>query len=596
MISKLWALVQDEARPRFVVLFIVVCVGGFVELAGIATTAEMMGLVASKGEKVTGGPLSLLMSAAGAVTSSERLKFGLVTTIVVMGMVHFYSILRTYLRSQFSWIQEREISTRLFRNCLGQPYSWFLTRNTGELHRLVASAHTTQGLINGFLAAAGHLSVSATLSIALFIADPKVAVIAVVVVSGCYSLVRVYTQKTLSEKGGKAHQSETARQIAAQEALIGIRFVKTTAREKFFVDRYSKHAGDASRGMVYHGIYMETVRAFLEWMTIAGILALSVYFVLGTEDFDSLLPRLTLYTMAGYRIVPSIHQLFGLWSHLKFNAEHVADIEALLDAKPEVPAQGEKVQGLSTCHNLVTMKELSFRYEGAEVDALDRIDLEVPRGQWIGVVGTTGAGKTTLLDIVSGLVKPTHGEIRVAESPLDLSVVSDWQSQIGVVPQEVILLDDTIERNVAFGIEPEHIDRILVQKVCEMAGLAELIAGLPKGLDTRIRERGARLSGGERQRVGLARALYRKPSLLLLDEATSALDQATEKRIIETLKELTADCTMITVAHRLSSVKPCDQIIVMENGKIASRGSFDELLESSPDFRRLALFTASVGS
>ncbi len=157
-----------------------------------------------------------------------------------------------------------------------------------------------------------------------------------------------------------------------------------------------------------------------------------------------------------------------------------------------------------------------------------------------------------------------------------------------------MLLDDDISRNVDFGLQNDQIDEDLVRKVCEMAGLAEFLKELPAGLKTRLGERGTRLSGGERQRVGLARALYRKPSLLLLDEATSALDQATERRIIDTLEELTADCTMITVAHRLSSVKPCDKIVVMEDGEIVSRGTFDELLESSPNFQKLALHRATV--
>jgi ABC-type bacteriocin/lantibiotic exporter with double-glycine peptidase domain len=594
MIAKLWKLVQPEARSRFLALFVLVCAGGFVELGGIATTAEMMGMVATKGKNLSGGPLTILMSLTGVSEPETQLKYGLAFTIAVLGLVHAYTMLRTYLRSQFVWIQDRETSTKIFENCLGQPYSWFLKKNTGELHRLVGSTHTTQSLINGFLSAVGQFSVAGTLSVALFIADPYVATIGVAVVTGAYALVKLYSQKTLKEKGGEAHKSETARRVTAQEALIGIRFVKTTAREDFFVKRYSKHAADASRGMVFHGIYVETVRAFLEWMTFAGILSLSVYFVLGAEDFDSLLPRLTLYTMAGYRIVPAIHELFGLWSRLKFDAEHLHKIEELLNAVPEVPLEGEPVQGLMTSELLVTMKDVDFRYEGAEADALKCIDLEIPRGKWIGVVGTTGAGKTTLLDVVSGLVKPSDGQLVVGESPMTVSVVKDWQSHIGVVPQEVILLDDTVARNVAFGVELEDIDMELVQKVCAMAGLAELLASVPEGLQTRLRERGTRLSGGERQRVGLARALYRKPSLLLLDEATSALDQATEKRIIQTLGELTSECTMITVAHRLSSVKPCDLILVMEDGEIIDRGTFDELLESSPTFQRLALYPATV--
>ncbi|MFA5504964.1 MAG: ABC transporter ATP-binding protein [Vulcanimicrobiota bacterium] len=593
MISKLWKLVQVEARSHFLLLLVMVLAGGFVELGGIATTAEMMGLVASKGEKLSGGPLSFLIGMSGADQPVEQLKFGLVITIGVLGLVHCYTMAKTYLRSQFVWVQDREISTRLFQNCLAQSYPWFLKQNSGELHRIIGSSHVTQSLINGFLAAAGHFAVAVTLSLALFWVNPLVTAIGLLLVLVAYGLVRLFTLKTLTERGRGAHASDAARRVAAHEAITSIRFVKTTAREDFFVERFSRHATDSSRGMVYHGIYVDTVRAFLEWMTFAGILSLSVYLVMGAEDFDSLLPQLTLYTMAGYRIVPAINELFGIYTRIKFDSHLVDQIEDLLDAKPEDPLVGEPVQGLENCANLVELKDLSFAYADTDRKALRGVNLEIPRGSWYGVVGTTGAGKTTLLDLISGLLRADEGQIVVGSSRLDNRVVKSWQSHLGVVPQEVILLDESVLQNVAFGVPPAEIDHELVWKVCEMAGLGDFLKSLPQALETRLGERGTRLSGGERQRVGLARALYRKPTLLLLDEATSALDQATEQRIIETLEELTNDCTLITVAHRLSSVQPCDQILVLEQGEIVGRGTFAELLNSSPQFQKLALFNAT---
>ena len=193
--------------------------------------------------------------------------------------------------------------------------------------------------------------------------------------------------------------------------------------------------------------------------------------------------------------------------------------------------------------------------------------------------------------LLSGLCFPDEGKVCVGQSDLRPEVVKSWQSRIGVVPQEVILLDDSLLRNVAFGVAPDDIDESLVKEVVRLAGLEHLVAKMPDGLQTRLGERGTRLSGGERQRVGLARALYRKPLLLLLDEATSALDQETEARIIETLKNLAQDCTLVTVAHRLSSVQPCENILVLEDGELVSQGSFEELLQNSRTFQRLALVT-----
>jgi len=593
MLTRLWRLIQKEARLPFLGLLVMVCLGGFVELAGISATAELMGLVASQGTMSGKGPLGFLLDHMHLESPTDRLKWGLFWTIVVLGFVHGYSILRTFLNAQFIWIQDKQISTRIFKACLFRPYSWFLQRNSGELHRVLGSGHFVKGLLGAALSSVGHIAVAGTLLVALLLVDPKVALVGFSVVCAAYGVVRLYTKKALQERGRDAHRSDTARRVIAQEALTSIRFVKTTGRENFFVDEYANQSEQASKGMVYHSIYVDTVRAFLEWVTFAGILCLSVYLVLQSENLEVLLPRLTLYTMAGYRIVPAVHELFGLFSRLSFDLLYLEQVEELLKPDgPNLEEPGLPVEGLDSSPTLLRLDGVSFRYENSEHDALKGLDLELKRGQWLGVVGTTGAGKTTLLDILSGLCVPTSGTVTVGESQLNEKVVKDWQRHLGVVPQEVILLDDSIARNVAFGVSKPDIDLELVAKVCDLAGLSKFLKALPDGLETRLGERGTRLSGGERQRVGIARALYRKPTLLLLDEATSALDQATESKIIETLKTLSADCTLVTVAHRLSSVQPCDEIIVVEDGSIVSRGSFDTLLASSQTFQRLALISS----
>ncbi len=247
------------------------------------------------------------------------------------------------------------------------------------------------------------------------------------------------------------------------------------------------------------------------------------------------------------------------------------------------------IEGLREGLPLIRFENVSFRYPTGDRPILNGVKLEVQRCEWIGIVGSTGAGKTTMLDLMAGLTQPTEGQVVVGETVLTPEFLEDWRRHIGVVPQEVILIDDTLLRNVAFGLDSDAIDPERVAEVCRAAGLSELIETLSDGYDTSLGDRGLRLSGGERQRVGIARALYRRPQLLLLDEATSALDQATEARIVTTLRELARRCTLITVAHRLSSVKPCDRILVMEHGKIAAQGTYDQLVRESKVFQELAL-------
>ncbi len=596
MLERFWSLIQPKARGRFIALAITVLLGGFVELAGIGMVASMMQLVASGGRNAPLGPLGAALAWFDVSSPTGRLQTGLLLSGLVLACVHGFNALRSFLRNQFVWMQDREITARLFSATLERPYSWFLTKNSAELQHILLSGGVTQGVINGVLAVSGQLSVAITLIAALIWADPTVALVGTVVVGFAYGLVRLGTHQLLTVRGGQAHYADRQRRRIAQEALTSIRFVKTTGREVFFLDRFRTQSENASKGMVYHAIYVDVVRAFLEWVTFTGILSLSVFLILRTDDFDSLLPKLTLYTMATYRIVPAVHELFSLWTRLKFDAIHLQETVDVLNS----PALGETVvhrpvEGLEVDGPLMVFEQVEFRYPEGDRQILDKVDLRIGRREWIGIVGSTGAGKTTMLDLMSGLCLPTGGQIRVGTSLLVPEVMEDWRQHIGVVPQEVILLDDTLLRNVAFGLDSEEIDGQRVEEVCRAAGLVSLLETLPQGYDTPLGERGVRLSGGERQRVGIARALYRKPDLLLLDEATSALDQATEARIVKTLRELANNCTLVTVAHRLSSVKPCDRILVMESGKIVAQGSYDELVAQSQAFRELAAMGAIRG-
>ena len=592
MIGRLWGLVQKDARGRFLLLLVMVAVSGPIELAGIGVTADLMGLVASQGKTLSKGPLSFILEYQQVTGPTSRLKEGLLLAILTLALVHGYTVMKSYFRADFVCIQETAVSTRLFRACLNQPYVWFLQRNSAELHRLLSSGGITQALLNSFVSATAKMAVAVTLTIAMIVVEPMVAVAALLIVCVAYVVVRLFTKEALRKRGGRAHADESARRVTAQEALTSIRFVKTTAREDFFIKRYATFSEKASRGMVFHSIYVDTVRAFLEWIAFGCLLTFSVAMVLQADSLEAILPRLTLFTMASYRVIPAVLELFGLWSNFKFNSRFLDDIEELMALDPVASdLQQDSVQGLDDSESLIVLNDVSYAYPGTERRVLKDISFQLPRGSWLGVVGPTGAGKTTFLDLLSGLCFPDEGKVCVGQSDLRPEVVKSWQSRIGVVPQEVILLDDSLLRNVAFGVAPDDIDESLVKEVVRLAGLEHLVAKMPDGLQTRLGERGTRLSGGERQRVGLARALYRKPLLLLLDEATSALDQETEARIIETLKNLAQDCTLVTVAHRLSSVQPCENILVLEDGELVSQGSFEELLQNSRTFQRLALVT-----
>lgn len=588
MRQRLWNLVRPEARPRFLALAVVVSVGGLVELLGISTIAEFMGVAATPKEReLPGGLLSWIHQQSGA-PAEDRLLVALAGTTLVLAFVHAFHSLSVYLRAQFVWLQERELTTTIFAATLKRPYSWFLTRNTGRLHRLLAASHVTQRLIDGVLSSIAKLAVVLTLGLALLWTDPLVAVVSGVTLAVIYRGVLRMTRYILREKGGLAHSSAKEREQLTQEAMVGIRFVKTASKEPFFIERYKNATEVATRSGVFHSIYTDVTRALLEWVAFVGLLCLCYYLTRETQDVVTLLPQLTLYSMACYRLIPAVHELFQLRTRMHFDQVFISEIEEMLDyAETQESLTQKELPDLEECEILARFEDVSFRYEGAERLIFDSLNWELKKGEWIGVVGATGVGKTTLLDLLVGLCTPIQGQVLVGGTVLEPEHANDWRRRLGVVPQDVILLDDTLANNVAFGLEQETIDREKIERVCQAAGLAPFLARLPEGLESQMGERGVRISGGERQRVGLARALYTDPLLLLLDEATSSLDQATEARIVETFKELSGNCTLVTVAHRLSSVKPCDRILVLGEEGIVAEGTFEELLETSPEFRRL---------
>jgi ATP-binding cassette subfamily C protein len=287
------------------------------------------------------------------------------------------------------------------------------------------------------------------------------------------------------------------------------------------------------------------------------------------RDFSDILPNLGVMALAGYRLLPSLQLLYSQLTQISsmrhaldevYDEFVAAETDASVSRRPgsEYLAAAEPLY----CNDAITLRDVSFRYPSKSRPALDGLCLIIPKNSSVGVIGPTGSGKSTLVDLLLGLYQPTAGEILIDGRPLTPAVVPVWQASIGYVPQDIFLIDDTIARNVAFGLPNDKIDSARLREACDVAQLLEFIeAELPDGFDTNVGERGIRLSGGQRQRIGLARALYHRPSLLILDEATSALDVATEAKLLDALRSLAGKLTMVVAAHRFSAIANCDQLI-----------------------------------
>jgi ABC-type multidrug transport system fused ATPase/permease subunit len=375
------------------------------------------------------------------------------------------------------------------------------------------------------------------------------------------------------------------------EAIGGIKFTKVLGKENYFLESYRSGAKEFFDAQSWYQVVGKVPKYIMEIIAFGGVLALVLYFIYSDQMTNEVIPLIGLFAFAGYRLMPALQIVYASFTTFRFNQPvlnkihydmkegGLADVE--VDFKEGIPEQIEFKKDIK-------LDNISFSYDGNRKKVLEDINMKIGKDMSIGIVGTTGSGKTTLVDIVLGLLTPTEGNIYIDGTKITEDNVKNWQANLGYVPQEIFLCDDTIKKNIAFGYDDEEIDMERVKRVSRMANINELIEKeLPDGYDTVIGERGVRLSGGQRQRIGIARALYHDPSVLIFDEATSSLDNVTERGVLKAIESVSKLKTMIVIAHRLTTVKNCDRIYLIDRGRVIDKGKYSELERRNEKFKEM---------
>ena len=511
-------------------------------------------------------------------------------TLLVMA---FY-VGRNALAAAVAWAQERaldvavrDLSHRLLAAYLAAPYAFHFQRNSAVLiHRVTDAVHAVfRGVLGALVSVVCEVLVVAGIVVILAVTAPGVTLVAVVVVGGLLVLPLTASRRATARWGREVSRLDREILQTLQQALGGVKEVKLTGRERFFQAQLDERVAAAARTRARYHVVAATLRLGVETVFVCGLLAVSLLLTL--RSGAAALPLLGLYAYAGFRVIPSANRIMLYVGQLRYSRAWIQDLRADLTALPgparAVPGAGEPIR--FTC--AVTLERVSYAYAGGGDVVLTDVSLTIARGESIGIVGPSGAGKSTLVDLLLGLLEPTAGRITVDGRDI-AGALAFWHRHIGYVPQEPFLLDDTVRRNVAFGIPDLDVDDRRVTAALRRAQLGDFVAGLRDGLDTLLGERGTRLSGGQRQRVAIARALYHDPEVLVFDEATSALDTPTERELIDSLEALRGVKTLVVIAHRLSTVRRCDRLAVLREGRLAAVGSYDELLERDASFRAMA--------
>lgn len=588
---QLWMLLDRRERQQAVALTCLFVISGFVDAAGIASILPFLAVLADP-DLVTRN--AILVSAQEALGTTTHQQFLLVLGVASLVFVVFGQAVKAgthYVTIRFALMREYSICSRMLAGYLHQPYHWFLNRHSADLSTAVLSE--VSRVVNDALSPA--LKVLSQTAVVLFVVallvllDPLAAVLAAAVVGGSYLLIFVSIRHRLLGLGRDVVEANHRRFGIVQEGFAGIKDVKLRRLEHAYIGRFRDPAARYARGRTASELLADLPRFVLEAVAFGGML-LVVLVVLWTQGgaVQGALPVIGVYAFAGVRLFPAMQLLYRSFSRLRFTQPALAALHADADlavAGPQPPTGGRAMQ----LTEALTLEAIRYRYPGATRPALTALDLVIPARNTVGLVGSTGSGKTTTVDLILGLLLPEAGTVKVDGRPLDNASLPVWQASIGYVPQEIYLTDNSIAANIAFGVPVEQIDMAAVERAARMAELHDFVlAELPHGYDTEIGERGVRLSGGQRQRIGIARALYHDPAVLILDEATSALDNLTESAVMDAVRNLGHRKTIIIVAHRLSTVRSCDVIYLLEAGRCVAHGSYDELLHGSDRFRALA--------
>lgn len=595
IIQSVRAILSHEERCEAVRVTLLALILAVVETFGVASVIPFLAVAGDPEIIQRSEWLGRIYTALGF--SSQQvfmLALGTVSAVIITVGAGFRLAVQ-YVVTRFVSGQRHILSMRLFESYLGRPYSWFLDRNGADLAKgvLQEAQEVASGLIKPLMDLVTNGLVILLLVGFLITIDPAVAVSVGLAVTCAYSIVYMAIRGIAARMGDSRVEANSHRFTLVSEAFESIKTLKMRGVESYYLERFRRPSHEIAQVQARHLLVQQLPRYAIETTALAVILGLAAVLVISGRELAGVFPVLGAWALAGYRLLPAFQRAFASIVQIRFGMaalrSFAGEMETAVSATDTLLTARYRDRTPIALSKGLHLRGITFCYPGTTREALAPVDLFVDACTSVGIVGATGAGKTTLVDLVAGLLEPSAGEICVDTVPLDVLGRRQWRQSVGYVPQFIHMIDATLAENIAFGLAPHEIDPVALERASRLAQLHPFVeAQLPAGYQTRVGERGVRLSGGERQRVGIARALYFDPSVLILDEGTSALDGVTELAVLEAIRKLRHQKTILIVAHRLSTVQECDRILVLENGRLVADGDWASLLTFNPIFQEFA--------
>ena len=588
-LSKIIKLLNYQERKQALYLLLMILIVAILDAVGVASIMPFIAVLTNPDIIETNALLNktFIFSDILGIKTREQFLFALgsiVFLLLVFSLI--FKAALTYFQLRFSAMCQYQLSKRMMSGYLNQPYDWFLNQHSADIGKTILSEVNiiiSKGLIQ-LLNLITYGVIAFALLVLLILSDPIFALIAGFSLGITYFIVYKFTRKFLSRIGHERVKANQARFTVVSEAFNAAKELKVGNLEKAFIEKFSIPAKILAQNSAIAASISQLPRYVLEIIAFGGMLLLILYLMLQNNIFTDALPLIALYAFAGYRLIPALQRIYASVSQLRFVDPSINSIyDDFKNLDKQVTNNNENIISLK---KEIILNDLCYQYPNTPDATLKNINLTISAHSFVGITGSTGSGKTTIIDIILGLLHAQKGTLKVDNEVINLGNCVSWQKSIGYVPQNIFIADDTIAANIAFGLEKESINHDQIQKAAKVANIHDFVTKeLPQKYSTIVGEKGIRLSGGERQRIGIARALYRNPQILILDEATSALDNLTETAVMTEIHKIGNKKTVILIAHRLTTLKECDKIFLLNNGKLEAQGTYDELIKSNDLFR-----------
>ena len=592
MYADLKYLFKKKEKFQISLLLIGSIIMAFFEVVGVASILPFMSMVLDPDQISSNQILSFLFNFFNFDNVDTFLFYSGVAVLVLLAFSNFFSAFMYWAITYFSKMQGHIISMRLLKHYLSNNYLFFIERNSSDLGKNILSEidRVVKGVVLQALQAISKAILTIVVFTFLIYINPFIAIISVLSIGGAYFIFYIISRSYLSTIGEKQSIALFHRYRTVDEAMMGIKDIKLKSLERNFIGRFRQPSIDNARFSAQGLVIAILPRYLLETVAFGGIISIILILLSNDVLISEIIPVLSLYAVAGYRLLPAVQNIYSAQSMIKYNRPALMIIindlkEIETEEKNEL---SNEVDQMIKFDKKITVNDIFFKYPKSKKNVIDGISLSILKNTSIGFAGSTGSGKTTLIDVILGLLDPKKGNIIVDDTIINNQNLLSWQNKISYVPQTIFLIDESISSNIAFGIKREEIDHDKVAKAAQLANLDRFVEDLPEKYDTLVGENGVKLSGGQRQRIGIARALYNEPEVLVLDEATSALDGITENYVMEAIESLSSKLTLIIVAHRITTIENCDMIYFLEEGKIKDYGTYNELISKNSQFKKMA--------